>query len=39
MMNLINYSTIARFALYKHITTILIIAMRVTHFKQLPLCR
>ena len=27
MMSLINYSTIARFALYKHITTILIIPM------------
>ena len=39
MVSLINYSTIARFALYKHITIILIIAMRVTHFKQPPLCR
>ena len=39
MVSLINYSTIARFALYKHITTILIIAMRTTYFKQLPLCR
>ena len=39
MVSLINYSTTARFALYKHITTILIIVMRVTHFKQLPLCR
>ena len=39
MVSLIYYSIIARFALYKHITTILIIAMQVTHFKQLPLCR
>ena len=39
MVSVINYSTIARFALHKHITTILIIAMRVTHFKQLPVCR
>ena len=30
-MRLINYSTIVRFALYQHIITILIIAMRVTH--------
>ena len=39
MVSLINYSTIVHFALYKHITTILIIAMRVTHFNQLSLCR
>ena len=38
MVSLITYSTIVRFALYKHITTILIIVMQVTHFKQLPLC-
>ena len=34
MVSLINNSTIARFALYKRITTILIIAMRVTHFQR-----
>ena len=39
MVHLMNYSTIARFTLYKHITIIVIIAMPVTHFKQLPLCR
>ena len=33
MVSLISSSTIARFALYKHVTTILIIAMRVTHFQ------
>ena len=39
MVSVINYITIPRFTLYKHITTILIIAMRVTRFKQLPICR
>ena len=39
MVTLINYSGIVCFALYKHITPIVIIAMGVIHFTQLCICR